>query len=962
VSSASGPHRVPHGGLVDRTRVISFEFNGKRFDGFGGDSVASALLANGIRVVGRSFKFHRPRGLLSAGMEEPNGLLTVGEGAASTASVRAPAQMLVPELKVRTQGGWPSVGLDFGRVVDFTASLWQAGFYNKTFMWPSWHVYEPAIRRMAGLGQAPEGPDPDRYEVRNIHCDVLVIGAGVAGLREALDAGQTGARVVLAERDFQFGGEAAWDGSPIGADPGSSWIAGAVSRLAAMSDVRLLSGTTAVGIYDDRVAVLVERVAETSAGGVSRRSSTGAQAPRERYWIVRAQRLVLATGAIEQPLIFENNDRPGIMLAGAARQYLRRFGVALGSRVLIATNNDSAYGLAKDLTEAGVAVLGIADTRFRVPAELSAAVASLGVEVFPGSIPIGTSGFSRLKNVRLGRFNADASRVEPAGEFDCDALAVSGGFTPALQLYAHAGGKLAYDPASGALLPVRSIPGVAAAGAAAQSVPSGPRVSPSGRSGRKWVDLLHDVTVADLELALRENFTSMEHLKRYTTVGMAADQGKTSTVATLDVVARLRGIAPTQLEHTTMRPPFVPVTLGAIAGRELGERFAPHRELPMSEWHATHGALVHDYGEWRRPTVYLRPGETREGAVRREARAVREGAGLFDASPLGKLEIQGPDALEFLDRFYINDLTTLKPMRARYGLMLRESGVIFDDGTVTLLAPDHLIVTTTSAGAKNVLQWLEEWRQCEWPDLRVAIMPVTEQWATLSLAGPKARTILSRLETDIDLSSPVFPHLGLRVGRLLGFPARIFRVSFTGELTYEINVPARAAQAVWEALSTAGAGEGLQPVGLDALLLLRLEKGFLHIGTDTDGTTIPDDVGWGKTAANKRRDFIGKRSLLLPENARIDRHQLVGLAGVGGGAFVIGSHLRVPGSAHASDGWITSACNTVLTNQPIGLAMLREGRARVGQEVDIYDLGARVGRARVVNPPFVDPTGERMHG
>jgi sarcosine oxidase subunit alpha len=952
---------VPRGGLVDRTRVISFEFNGKRFDGFAGDSVASALLANGIRVVGRSFKFHRPRGILSAGMEEPNGLLTVGEGAASTASVRAPTQWLLPELKVRSQSGWPSVDLDFGRALDFTASLWQAGFYNKTFMWPSWHAYEPAIRRMAGLGKAPDGPDPDRYEVRNIHCDVLVIGAGVAGLREALDAARAGARVVLAERDCRFGGEVAWNGSPIDAEPGSSWIQGAVSRLGAMADVQLLAETTAVGIYDDRVTVLVERVAETSGGGGSR-LTTGARAPRERYWIVRARHIVLATGAIEQPLIFENNDRPGIMLAGAARQYLRRFGVALGSRVLIATNNDSAYELAKDLKEAGVRVLGIADTRHRVPAELSAAVSSLGVEVFPGSIPTGTSGFSRLKKVRLGRLNDDASRVEPAGEFDCDALAVSGGFTPALQLYAHAGGVLVYDAASGALLPVRPVPGVAAAGAAAQSVPSGPRLSPAGRSGRKWVDLLHDVTVADLELALRENFTSMEHLKRYTTVGMAADQGKTSTVATLDVVARLRGIAPTELSHTTMRPPFVPVTLGAIAGRELGERFAPRRELPLSARHASHGALVHDYGEWRRPTVYLRAGETREAAMRREARAVREDAGLFDASPLGKLEIHGPDALEFMDRFYINDLTTLKPMRARYGLMLRESGVIFDDGTVTLLAPDHLIVTTTSGGAKNVFQWLEEWRQCEWPDLRVAIMPATEQWATLALAGPKARTILSRLETDIDLSSPAFPHLGLRVGRLLGFPARICRVSFTGELTYEINVPARAAETVWEALSTAGAGEGLLPIGLDALLLLRLEKGFLHIGTDTDGTTIPDDVGWGKAAATKRRDFIGKRSLLLPENTRADRHQLVGLAHADGAAFVIGSHLRVPGSVHPSDGWITSACNTVLTNQPIGLAMLREGRARVGQEVDLYDLGDRVGRARVVNPPFIDPAGERMNG
>ncbi|HTB29200.1 MAG TPA: 2Fe-2S iron-sulfur cluster-binding protein [Steroidobacteraceae bacterium] len=963
MKSPDGPHRLPRGGLVDRTRVIPFQFNGKRFEGFAGDSVASALLANGVRVVGRSFKFHRPRGLLSAGVEEPNGLLTVGDGAARTASVRAPVQMLVPELDVHSQAGWPSVDFDVGRALDFTASLWQAGFYNKTFMWPGWHTYEPAIRRMAGLGRAPDGPDPDRYEVRNMHCDVLVIGGGAAGLREAIDAARTGARVVLAETDFQFGGETIWNGSGVDGEPGNDWLSRALTGLAAMTDVRLLPGSTAVGIYDDRVTVLVERVAEASgvSGAPHRR-----RAPRERYWIVRAERVVLATGAIEQPLIFENNDRPGIMLAGAARQYLRRFGVAIGSRVLIATNNDSAYALAKDLKEAGVLVLGIADSRHPVPIEPSTAAASLGIELFPGSIPIGTTGFSRLETVRLGRLNADASGIvsSRAGArlVVCDALAVSGGFTPALQLYAHAGGALAYDPPSGALLPVHPVPGVTAAGGAAQSIPAGPRVSPSGRPGRQWVDLLHDVTVADLELALRENFTSMEHLKRYTTVGMAADQGKTSTVATLDVVARLRGISPSQLKHTTMRPPFVPVTLGAIAGRELGERFAPRRELPMSAWHAAHGALFHDYGEWRRPTVYLEPGETREGAVRREARAVRGEAGLFDGSPLGKLEIHGPDALEFLDRFYINDLTTLKPMRARYGLMLRESGVIFDDGTVTMLAPDHLNVTTTSGGAGNVLRWLEEWRQCEWPDLRVAIMPVTEQWATIALAGPKARTVLSRLETDIDLSATAFPHLGLRMGHLLGFPARIFRVSFTGELTYEINVPARAGQAVWEALLSAGASDGVQPLGLDALLMLRLEKGFLHIGTDTDGTTIPDDVGWGKTAANKRRDFVGKRSLLLPENTRTDRHQLVGLAITDGAAFVIGSHLRVPGSAHASDGWITSACTTVLTNQPVGLAMVRGGRTRVGQEVEVYDLGARVARARIVNPPFIDPAGERMNG
>jgi len=401
--------------------------------------------------------------------------------------------------------------------------------------------------------------------------------------------------------------------------------------------------------------------------------------------------------------------------------------------------------------------------------------------------------------------------------------------------------------------------------------------------------------------------------------------------------------------------------LGAIAGRAVGERFAPSRLLPMHEWHRAHGAVMHYFGEWRRPVAYLHAGESRDRAMRREALAVRTAAGLFDGSSLGKIEIHGPDALEFLDRFYISDLTTLKPLRARYGLMLRESGIIFDDGTVVMLAPDRYVITTTSGNAGRVGQWLEEWHQCEWPEMRVAIVPVTEQWATVAVAGPKARAILAKLPTDVDLSAAAFPHLAMREGKLLGIPARIYRVSFTGELTYEINVPRDSGQALWDALQNAGAGEGLQPLGMDALLLMRLEKGYLHVGSDTDGTTVPDDVGWGKVAASKKRDYIGKRSLTLPEHLKSDRWQLVGLSSERGSSFVIGSHLRVKDSTQATDGWITSGGTTVLTNEPIALAMLRGGRARVGAEVDLCDAGAVTGRARVVNPPFFDAAGDRMN-
>jgi sarcosine oxidase subunit alpha len=482
-----------------------------------------------------------------------------------------------------------------------------------------------------------------------------------------------------------------------------------------------------------------------------------------------------------------------------------------------------------------------------------------------------------------------------------------------------------------------------------------------GNTRRQWVDLRHDVTVSDLELALRENYSSIEHVKRYTTVGMSADQGKTSNVVALEIVARLRGMKPSELGHTTLRPPFVPVTLGAIAGRGIGERFAPSRRTPMHDWHVANDAVLEDFGEWKRPALYLRNGESRHDGVLREARAVRRTAGLFDASPLGKIEVQGPDALAFLDRFYINNLRTLKPGRARYGLMLRESGVLFDDGTVVMLKPDRFLVTTTSGNAGRVAAWLEEWHQCEWPQLQLAMTPVTDQWATVSLAGPRARAILSTLDMDIDLSAAAFPHLGMREGRILGQPARIYRVSFTGELTYEINVPASAGQRLWDALLEAGKPHDLQPFGLDAMLLMRLEKGFLHIGTDTDGTTVPDDVGWGKVAATKIADFIGKRSLRLPENVRADRLQLVGLVGrVGNADIIVGSHLRLTGTSEATDGWVTSAGRAVLTGEPIALALLRGGRQRVGEQVSVHDVG-HVTHSRVVNPLFYDAPGDRMN-
>ena len=945
--AASGPYRLRKGGQIDRASTLSFCFNGRPYHGFEGDSLASALLANGVRTVARSFKFRRPRGVFSCGVEEPNALLQIGSGARRTPAVRAPMTKLLEGTEAQTQRGWPSVEWDVGRALDWVAPLFPAGFYNKTFLWPNWHMYEHFIRRLAGHGWAPTEPDPDRYDVQNLHCDVLVVGGGIAGLLAARDAAAGGARIVLAEQDWQFGGKAAWARGIVEGRKASEWIATTVAALQRLPKVCLLMRTVATGAYDHQVYSLLEQPVD------SRRI-------RERYWIVRAREVVLATGLIEQPLIFEHNDRPGIMLASAAHQYLLRYGVAPGRRVVIATNNDSVYALLPELMEAGVQVAAIVDSRAVVPSFVREGVLACNVKLLTGWLPIDTRGFSALRRVWVGRLNTTGDGVVERQSQSCDALLVSGGFNSALSLWAQTGGRLNYHVPSGSLQAQSSAPGCRIVGDALLALDIGQRVAPIGDPARQWVDLLHDVTVSDLQLALRENYTHIEHVKRYTTVGMAPDQGRTSVAPALEVVGKLRGISPSELGHTALRPPATPTSLGAIVGRECGDRFAPYRELPLHAWHLAHGAIMQEFSEWRRPVAYLGVNESREEAADREARAVRTSAGLLDGSSLGKIEIHGPDAWTFVDLFYLNDLSKLVPRKIRYGLMLRENGTLLDDGTVTMIAADHFLVTTTSSQANRIYQWMEEWRQCEWPNLKVAILPVTEAWATLSIAGPRSREILSQIETNIDFSAAAFPPLTFREGFIVGRPGRISRVSFTGEVSYEVSVPTETAAEIWKILLATGDSFGLVPFGLDALDRLRLEKGFLHIGTDTDGTTVPDDVGWGASAAQKPGDFIGKRSLQLPENRRGDRRQLVGLKAQGSTQLRVGCHLRVAHTDQATDGWITSAARGVMTDGEIALGLLRAGRGQMGRSVDVYDAGVCVGSAHVVSPPFFDPTGTRV--
>jgi sarcosine oxidase, subunit alpha len=925
--SRAGPYR-----LKDTVNAvpIEFRFDGRPMHGVQGDTVASALLANGVRVISRSFKFHRPRGIFSAGYEEPNALVQMHSAAHSIPCARATVVPLSAGLEVSSEAGWPNVSFDALRGIDLVHSLFAAGFYNKAFMWPSWHVYEPIIRTLAGFGRAPTGPDPDRYETRHAHCDVLVVGGGTAGIDAAKRAAADDSkRVVLVEQEEAFGGD--------------------MSQLC--PNVRVLRRTAAVGYYDHDLVMLAETLA---VGGMHQ--------PRERLWMVRARRVILATGAIEQPLIFSNNDRPGIMLAGAALKFLLRHGIAPGRQVVVATNNDSAYRVASELLRAGVKVVSLVDSREAPPAALVEEMRSLKIQVHAHSMPMDTHGFCALKAVTIGNLG-QSNGVHARETTACDALLVSGGWSPTLHLFAQAGGKLKFSAITHTFEPAAAHPSIEIVGWAGETALGafGERVSPVGNTFRQWLDLKHDVTVSDIELAVRENFIATEHIKRHTTLGMAVDQGKVGQAPALEVIARVRGVPPAQLGHTTFRPPFVPVSIGTMVGRNVGGLYAPYRRSPLYALQASAGAMFEDFGEWQRAAAFPRALESREQAMIREVKLVRNGLGVCDASPLGKIELIGPDAREFADRFYINNLKTLKKERARYGIMLRETGIIFDDGTVVALDEDRVLLTTTSSGAGRVAQWLEEWRQCEWPHLKVVVVPVTDQWCTITLTGQPARTILERLRPECDVSNAALPHLGFRATRLLGSEARIYRVSYSGELTYEINVPAHKGPDLWTALLEEGRSLGIAPYGVDALLHMRMEKGYLHIGADTDGTTVPDDVGFGKPAASKQTHYIGKRSLQLTEHVRSDRLQLIGLRGVGEVQMPVGSHLRLSGSQQTTDGWITSGGRLSSDGSSIAMAMLRAGRSQMDKIISVHDAGRIVTSARVVAPMFYDPSGARMH-
>jgi len=977
--------RIAEGGLIDRSRPVPFTFDGKSLEAYEGDTLASALLANGIRLVGRSFKYHRPRGILSAGPEEPNALVELREGAAREPNTRATIAEIFPGLAARSQNRFPSLTFDLLAITGLLSPIFAAGFYYKTFMWPAafWErVYEPLIRRAAGLGRASGLPDPDSYEKQTAFADILIIGGGPAGLAAALEAANTGASVVLAEQDFALGGRLLSDRRIINGQPASVWLADTEAKLRAAENLRILTRTSITGIYDGGTYAGIERVSDHLPSSHSQ--------PRQKLWRIVAPRAVLATGAIERPLVFGGNDLPGVMLAGAVRTYLNRFAVKPGSTAVVFANNDDGAGTIADLTAAGIKVAALIDSRPETPPALRALAAAHTIPVFTNATIRQANGGIALKSVSLGG-SAAGTKIA------CDLLAMSGGWNPAVHLASHHGGKPVWNEAIAAFIPGPMPPGLHAAGAATGQFSLGdalatghaacrsaagldaappPNFSTGDESaamtalwqiadstGKSFVDFQNDVTASDIALAAREGFTAVEHLKRYTTLGMATDQGKTSNVTGLALMASLTNRTIAQTGTTVFRPPYTPTAIGALAGPHRGQHYRPTRRTPAHGWAEQHGAIFVEAGEWLRASHFPQPHETGlQQSVDREVRAVRQSAGFCDVTTLGKIDVQGPDSAAFLDFIYANAISTIAPGRVRYAVMLRDDGFVFDDGTVARLAKDHFLLTTTTANAARVLRHMDTCHQIYRPDLDVCIEPVTDQWAQFALAGPQARLVLEKLAgAATDVSNAALPFMATIEAKLCGsIPARLFRISFSGELAYELAVPASYGAALATALLEAGA----IPYGLEALNVMRLEKGH-PVGAELNGQTTAADLGLGKMLS-KKKDFIGRALAQRPALCAPDRQALVGLRPRSAGATLqAGAHLIPAGAAATAandQGHITSAAYSATLESWIALALLEGGTTRIGQIFRaVNPLQNTETEVEIVSSIFHDPDGRALH-
>jgi len=991
--------RLDKTGYINRDKKISFKFNGKKYFGYEGDTLASALLANGIHLVGRSYKYHRPRGFIGAGVDEPNAKVQLYNGDETEPNAVATEVELVEGLVAKSQNCWPSVSFDVGAINNLFNKFLPAGFYYKTFMWPKnfWYkIYEPIIRKAAGLGVASLKPDPDRYEHKYEYCDVLVAGSGPSGLASALAAAKNGARVILAEDKPRFGGSLLSDEVTIGNKKGKDWADETIIKLKSMSNVIVKNRSQVFGYYDHNMMVMFERTKDHI-------QNPNQFMPRQRLWYIRAKEVIVSTGSIERPLVFGNNDRPGIMLASAAKEYIKVYGVLVGKKPIIFTNNDSAYDVAIEFKKNGIDPL-VVDTRINSESSVVKEAKNLNINIKFSHGVVNSKGYLRVNSATIGKLSSDKSSYEHFENVPCDCICVSGNWTPSVHLSSQSGNKLKFDEKISAFIPNQSCQNESSIGSAngsftlKQSLEDGfnkgyelsnnitrknsksptPTSNernygqhdkfwcmplPKNKHYKRFVDFQNDVAVSDIELAVREGFRSIEHVKRYTTLGMATDQGKTSNLNGLQLVSNIEDKIIPEVGHTTFRPPYTPVTIGTIVGREVGKHYRPTRKSPMHAWHEKNNAVFVDAGLWLRPRYYKQDNETLEEASKREATNVRNNIGICDVTSLGKIDIKGPDSSEFLNRIYTNAWMKLPVGKARYGVMLREDGIVFDDGTTTRISENHFHMTTTTAQAVNVLAHLEYYLQVVWPELDVNVLSTTEQWAGAALAGPNSRDLLSKLFPDTDVSNEAFPFMGFKEKDLFGVPARIFRISFSGELAYEINVESGYGVFMWQKIMELGKRMNIEPYGTEALSTLRIEMGHVA-GSEIDGRTISSDLSL-EGMLSKKKDFIGKRSLNREAFLNSNREKIVGVIPLDKKTMIPeGSHLVSDSNAPLPNpklGHISASCWSVEYNNPFSLAILKEGKKRIGEK--LYALSPLKNKnipVEIVSSHYVDSKGERV--